>query len=249
MHAFYDEMIKALTKAGFFTDKDEHKLIICGDLMDRGHQALKMQRFVLDLMEKDEVILIRGNHEDIMMDFIDEWDSLSYIQPHFIKNGTSNTFVQLTKVTSEDLVKRPKEALARLKETPYIKRIIPSMKDYYETEHYIFVHGWIPSFFGKGWNDGESDYYEDWRSASKELWDDARWTNGMEAHHNGVIEKGKTIVCGHWSTCFGHGRYEGIGDEEVGYSSCFDPYYAKGIIALDGCTAFSHKVNCIVLED
>ena len=26
-------------------------------------------------------------------------------------------------------------------------------------------------------------------------------------------------------------------------------YYADGIIAIDACTAFSRKVNCIVIED
>lgn len=31
--------------------------------------------------------------------------------------------------------------------------------------------------------------------------------------------------------------------------SDFSPYYANGIIAIDTCTAFSRKVNCMVLED
>ena len=29
----------------------------------------------------------------------------------------------------------------------------------------------------------------------------------------------------------------------------FSPYYGEGIIALDACTAFSKKVNCIVIDD
>ena len=36
---------------------------------------------------------------------------------------------------------------------------------------------------------------------------------------------------------------------EFGKDSDFSPFYADGIIAIDGCTAFSGKVNCIVLED
>ncbi len=249
VHAFYNEMIKTLTEAGYFEDKEPHKLIICGDLMDRGSQALEMQSFVIDLRAKDEVILIRGNHEDLMMDLIQGWKDLSYIQPHFRKNGTLSTFIQLTGATSEDILSRPKEVLEKLKKTPFVKQIIPSMKDYFETEHYIFVHGWIPSFFGRGWNDDGSDYYDEWRTASTEMWEESRWTNGMEAAYNGVTEKGKTIVCGHWATCFGHGRYEGVGDENISMASLLEPYYAKGIIAIDGCTAFSHKVNCIVVED
>ena len=69
-HGFYDETITALTDAGFFTCKDKKKLIICGDLMDRGPQALQLQDFILDLYHKNEVIFIRGNHEDLMMDML-----------------------------------------------------------------------------------------------------------------------------------------------------------------------------------
>lgn len=29
----------------------------------------------------------------------------------------------------------------------------------------------------------------------------------------------------------------------------FSPYYNKGIIAIDACTAKTLKVNCIVIED
>ena len=29
----------------------------------------------------------------------------------------------------------------------------------------------------------------------------------------------------------------------------FSPYYGPGIIAIDACTAFSGKVNCLVIED
>ena len=58
----------------------------------------------------------------------------------------------------------------------------------------------------------------------------------------------KTILCGHWHTSYGHSKYEGRGSE-FGLDADFSPYVSSGIIALDACTAFSKKVNMIVVED
>ena len=60
VHSYYDELMTALTEKGFFEEQTPHKLIICGDLFDRGTQAAKMQAFILELLAKDRVILIRG---------------------------------------------------------------------------------------------------------------------------------------------------------------------------------------------
>ena len=70
----------------------------------------------------------------------------------------------------------------------------------------------------------------------------------MEAAHSGILEPGKTILCGHWHCSFGHCHYENDGDEFFGKPN-FSPYCADGIIALDACTPLSGKVNCIVIED
>ena len=118
-----------------------------------------------------------------------------------------------------------------------------------DTEHYIFVHGWIPCT-SISLNSAEKEYVPipDWRNAGKEQWDKARWINGMEAAHAGIIESGKTIVCGHWHCSFGHAHYEHDGSEFES-NAHFTPYCANGIIALDACTALSGKLNCIVIED
>lgn len=46
VHSFYNELIKALTEKGFFEDKEPHKLIVCGDLFDRGMQSAELQDFI-----------------------------------------------------------------------------------------------------------------------------------------------------------------------------------------------------------
>ena len=63
-----------------------------------------------------------------------------------------------------------------------------------------------------------------------------------------MLESGKTVVCGHFHTSYGHSKFERK-CTEFGEDADFSPFYAEGIIAIDGCTAHSGKVNCIVIED
>ena len=54
-HGFYSVLRKALEKAGYFDDRGERKLIILGDLFDRGTEAKEMQDFILQQMETGDL--------------------------------------------------------------------------------------------------------------------------------------------------------------------------------------------------
>lgn len=249
VHAYFTELQTALREQGFFEDTEPHKLIICGDLYDRGTEALQLQGFILDLMAKNQVILIRGNHEDLAWDLLYNWNRSSYLQRHHNLNGTVDTVSQLTGFSARDVFTKPEEVGRAFLQDPFIQEIIPAMVDYFETEHYIFTHGWIPcTTISIGNSEKEYVPIPSWRNAGKEQWDKARWINGMEAAHGGIMEPGKTIVCGHWHCSFGHSRYHHDGGE-FDHNPNFNPYYANGIIALDACTPLSRKVNCILIED
>ena len=241
VHGFYSELHQALEKAGFFSDTAPHKLVLLGDLFDRGKEAVEMQDFVLDLMEKNEVILIRGNHEDLFEMFIDQ-DNGGRLR-HHVKNGTYGTALQLTGFNLEKTAANQRAFTEAARQTPLYHRIIPAMQNYHETRNYIFVHGWIPC--DGDWLHGYR-YDEDWRDAPDFKWDEARWYNGMVASE--IIRADKTIVCGHWHASFGHARYEHKGSE-FGDDADFTPYYGPGIIAIDACTAHSGFVNVLVIED
>lgn len=249
VHGYFDEFSAALREKGFFEDTSSRKLIICGDLFDRGSKALDVQNFVLDLMSKDEVILIRGNHEDLALDLLNGWHRESYRQFHHHINGTIDTVCQLTQLSPTALYQEPETFGRAFLQTPFIQTIIPAMLDYYETKHYIFTHGWIPCTPIK-LNENLTEYalIEEWRSADKYMWDKVRWINGMEAAHGGIRMPGKTIVCGHWHCSFGHSHYENDGGE-FDNNPNFTPYYGDGIIALDACTPISKQINCIIIED
>ena len=251
VHGFFDEMVKALTEQGYFTDKQPNKLIICGDLLDRGTQNKEVEEFVLGLIEKDEIILIRGNHEDLITECVDKLPTYALMgtHSHHYTNGAIHTMIALSGCTFDEMRTAPEQTAAKMKQTGFYQKILPAMKNYYETQNYIFVHGWIPSIAkGFGGNADMFQYEPNWRNSDGAGWYFSRWYNGMLAAHQGVVEPNKTIVCGHWHTSFGHSNYEGKG-EEFGNGEDFSPYRADGIIALDACTVHSRKVNCVILED
>lgn len=250
VHGFYSELRKTLEEKGFFADEGPRKLIICGDVFDRGREAREMQEFILELMKKDEVILVRGNHEDLALDLIEDAEyyfetEMRAFNSHHARNGTIATFMCLAETSFDSMLTNVKGFQRKAENTPYVKKIIPAMMDYFETKNYIFVHGYIPCEEVKTLNKEKCYFYQpDWRNASEEEWKKARWYNGMLCQHLGVLEDGKTIVCGHFHCSFGHTMYEMKTGEED-----FSPYYSEGIIAIDACTAYSRQINCIIIED
>ena len=94
VHGYYTQMKSALEKAGFFSDTTPHKLIMLGDLFDRGHEAKQLQQFILEQMEQDKIILIRGNHEDLFVELVTTDAGMPY--SYHKSNGTYDTALQLT---------------------------------------------------------------------------------------------------------------------------------------------------------
>ena len=72
----------------------------------------------------------------------------------------------------------------------------------------------------------------------------------MEMWHNRACrEPNKTIVCGHWHCSWGHVMYEDKGKyTEFDASANWEPFAADGILAIDACTAYTQKINCVIIE-
>ena len=138
VHGYYTQMKSALEKAGFFSDTTPHKLIMLGDLFDRGHEAKQLQQFILEQMEQDKIILIRGNHEDLFVELVTTDAGMPY--SYHKSNGTYDTALQLTGFDPVMASIRHYDFADAAKDTPFYKEIIPAMLDYFETEHYVFTH-------------------------------------------------------------------------------------------------------------
>lgn len=250
VHSFYNELMYALNEKGFDNNNPEHKLIICGDVFDRGEHSKDLYKFLKSL--GDRFIYIRGNHEDLLKSCVEEISLGKYLANYHFSNGTVKTICQLTGVDLYDWTSYNINAVNKVCTVmqPILEWIDKKAIDYYELNNYIFVHGWVPCD-----SDDPIIYHankkmtliprENW---DKSNWEEARWINGMLAWKQGNIIPNKTIVCGHWHSSFGNSKYHKDG-EEFGETSNFKPFIDEGIIAIDGCVAYSGFLNCIVIEE
>ena len=239
VHGFYDEMIEALDKAGFDPDNKEHYLISLGDNFDRGPQNKKVMDYLMDIERK---ILIKGNHESLIEDLCRRKDP----QQYDYHNGTYDSVCELGVYGYTSF----EEACDLTKKV--IKPFFDSMVDYFETENYIFVHSWIAVKTRDGLpmhytRNHDLAFDPDWRNADELAWEDAKWGNPLTMVMKGLTPE-KCVVSGHWHCSAGWAMEKGI--SEFGEGAIFDPYYYEDkLIMIDACTAHTHKVNCIVIED
>lgn len=246
IHGFFDEWKAALDEKGFDVSNAEHVLVVLGDLLDRGKQPQEILNFILSI-PAERTVIIRGNHEDLLVDMLGR----GYPESQDIFNGTWKTVSTLTKNGKAGFYDDPAVVCRRMRATGYFD-VLKRAVDYYELDEYVFVHGWIPILEDySDFNNAEKrphSYREDWRQASSEDWKDARWLNGMAAWADGIREKGKIIVCGHYHARYGHAKLHNIGEED-GENAIDLPFIDDGIIALDACTAISGRVNVFVIAD
>ena len=123
VHGYFTALKTALAAQGFFEDTEPHKLVICGDLYDRGTEALQLQEFILDLLSRDQVVLIRGNHEDLALDLLHNWSRKSYLQCHHNLNGTVDTVCQLTGFSEREVYTKTDEVGKAFLEKPFAAAI------------------------------------------------------------------------------------------------------------------------------
>ncbi len=219
VHGFYDELMAALADAGFDASDPHHWLVSLGDHFDRGSKPREVMDF---LTQSPRAIVVCGNHEDLLLQCLQQGhpESRDYL------NGTVDTVLRLGGAEEFDLCVRSAYHA--------VKHFIFGMRDYFETAHYVFTHGWLPT--------DERGVLANWRAAEYQQWRRARWLNGIDQAALGhTIEK--TVVCGHWSASYGHNMTEGTQNDHSPF------YFQDSLIALDACTVVSGKVNVVVLED
>ena len=221
VHGFYDEMIYALDNAGFDPENENHWLVVCGDIWDRGSKPLEVMRYLTGLKR---VVLVKGNHEQLF----EECCERGYPQTYDFSNGTYST---ICKLGGEDYGRSFDHCciIAQAKTEPFLKKMV----NYFETENYVFVHSAIPD-------------KHNWRYAHQNEWNTAMWAQSFKLAQNGYLPD-KTLVFGHWHTSWPRAEWEG--KPEFGDGADFSIYYGDGYIGLDACTAYSGKVNVLVVED
>ena len=257
VHGHYSLLMKALEESGYDINNPDHMLISLGDNFDRGKENYKMYQFLKKMKELNKIILVKGNHEDLLLDMLYRRKPV-YID---LTNGTYQTvdeFMQefFGKEGIDMMYKDPYTTYQKLKEIGFID-FVYDMKDYYETNYYIYTHGFIPV----KQNEELDNFYEydpAWRCANPKEFAKSRWLNGIEMSRRYKIhELPKTIVVGHFHSSYGNVR-QIYGDNltseeyrklEFSNQEYFKPYVTEELIALDACTIYSKLINVMVVED
>jgi serine/threonine protein phosphatase 1 len=246
LHSYLTPTLKALKDAGWDGNNPEHIIIVCGDALDRGNETVEMVEWLVDLINKGKLIYIKGNHDLLMQEMLNR----SYSMSHDRHNGTEKSYYQLLNAHADKMDGRRPDEIVRTALQPLYDKMV----NYFETKKYIFVHSWIPTnvkFEGnsKPWyqQDKTLTWMEDWRNANDVEWEEAMWGNPFKRWEEGLNKTGKTIVFGHFHTSYQWSKNEKC--SEFGEDAIFEPYYGGNYIGIDACTAYTNRVNVIVIED
>ena len=245
VHSFFDELMVALNEKGFDKDNKNHILCVCGDLFDRGDKTVELFEFVKDLQTQDRFIYVSGNHESLLFDCMSEIYRGQMPGLHHRHNGTIKTICQFCG-ENEWIIYDPtwRDKICQTMQ-PVLDFISDNCVDYAEIGDYILVHGYLPCAHGA----------ENFRLASSEAWERARWENGMEKWKNPACRvDGKTVIVGHWHCSWGWShirqeRKEFPQKSRKDWKKSFEPFVDDGIIAIDACTAYSGLCNVVVIEE
>ena len=190
VHGFYTEMKSALEKSGFDKNNPDHLLVCCGDYFDRGCENMEVLKYFEKL---NHTVLLRGNHEDLLLKLL----ITGQIHSHNYVNGTMQTLLEFFGRYSINPVDDTIDFSGKTSTVNRVIEFIEDTRNYYETDKYVFVHGWIPcEASGYGGKAKMYQYIKNWRESSALDWNYARWYNGMDAWWQGVVEEGKCIFCG-----------------------------------------------------
>lgn len=242
-HGNYEALITAITEMGYDASNPQHQLIGCGDYFGRAARSnsdcADIWRYLTSPHHTNKPICIRGNHESILIDAIER----RQLTETDIYNGEHNTFASfLGRYPNQ--VKRDyylQFDAAKVMIDFGFYDWLKSLPWYFETEHYIFTHGFVPlQWFGKKWKLSDLCDWE-WNTASWARTPDYILT--LDQTHTKVD---KTVVFGHWRAKELNERFAGKWEEIDG-----DIYVDKErrLIGLDTTTALSYKVGCVVIED
>lgn len=129
IHGSYRKLLSLWKKVEF--NPSEDFLVFLGDYIDRGSESIRVLNFVRKLKKKnpENVVLLRGNHEDMLLKYFKERDDIW----RYSRNGGDRTLREFQKL-GEDKIS---EFVAFIEEFPIFHRMEISGK---ET---IFVHAGI----------------------------------------------------------------------------------------------------------
>ena len=172
IHGCYKQLEKILT----YWNPEKERLVFLGDYIDRGPDSKRVLEKVMGLHKTHEAIVLSGNHEEMLLNFIE--DPIGEF-PVFFHNGGQETLESFGLLGSDPdffadaFLKKHASVLKFLKEDTL---------DYYETPDFVFVHA------------GVDPHIDNWRESGENF----KWIR--TSFHISPNPTGKTVVFGHTPT-------------------------------------------------
>ncbi|RXZ77932.1 serine/threonine protein phosphatase [Paenibacillaceae bacterium] len=155
IHGCYDEFVSLLDIINYEPEQDQ--LILLGDYCDRGFKSRQVIEKLIEMKNKYNMIILRGNHDQMFIDYLSNSNEQlflinggfftieSYIGTNWFENGYDYNLSQETK---KFITLHYRHHLEFLESTEY----------YYEDENFIYVHAGIDPNVSN-WRDQSHDQF------------------------------------------------------------------------------------------
>jgi serine/threonine protein phosphatase 1 len=125
IHGCYDRLKALMEKIPIDLSRDA--LVFIGDYIDRGPHSVEVVDYLIQLKNRfPDIIFLKGNHEDMLDKFLNGADRFTYL----LNGGQQTLDSYLTKSVQSEFFPIPPDHMEFFK----------SLRLFYETEEFIFVH-------------------------------------------------------------------------------------------------------------
>ena len=223
LHGHYDALMAMLEKIRF---SDSDRLYILGDCNDRGKKAMEIYHFIQQ--HRDNIFLLKGNHELMMRDFLIKEDWECPQGRIWQCNGGDKTMAEMDHFLKKECGSAKDFQCRRKEFRKWLIDYIDNLPSYIEMnvggQALVLIHAGI---------DPEKPLHDQ----DEEI---CAWIR--EWFYMSPAIKGKTIVFGHTPLCHLNGGSN--------FNVWFDPYYEYKIGIDGGLGPFENgQLNCLCLND
>jgi len=140
VHGEYTKLITSLREEGFDVYNHNHILVSLGDSFDRGSENKKLFDFYKVMLEKGRLFHIRGNHEQLLLDYLDGMSDGTF---DAVNNGMKTTIMEFAEVNGIQINKVTGIGHYRylIKErNPELIKFLNDTKDIFRIDNFILTH-------------------------------------------------------------------------------------------------------------
>jgi serine/threonine protein phosphatase 1 len=220
-HGCYDALISSLEAAGFDKDNSNHILIGAGDYFDRGDRNAQIYKFLFSEQFKAKAYLIRGNHDDMLKDFLNSKSNGVFDATYNGLNKTIGNFAK-TKCNITMLEYDSDFYVGRImRNYPNLMKFLNSMLSGLKIDNYIITHAGFT------------------KNNRIRKWEVDNWSD-TPTFVETFEDKENTYIVGHW-----HAKRL---RNYFGYTSSNETFKHKNFIGIDACTNLSGFINIYTIE-